>query len=162
MPDSKKKIMVKVAKKANVEVEEAKKGIYDKETPTDAKKEGYVPKGMTKEFIAKVNETTDYNKKRNEVESMAKSDSIVGAKKAKFEGKDLVDQRRSGNRAANETRKEGNVPQVARGRSTNTEPDKYYAGGYSALTSDSYSRTAPLEKDMPIIKKVLVKKTKKS
>jgi hypothetical protein len=147
MPNPTKKVMVKVPKKT---------------AETKVEMEAYVPKGLSKEFIAKVNETTDYNKKRNEVESMAKSDSIVGAKKAKFEGKDLVDQRRSGNRAANETRKEGNVPQVARGRSTNTEPDKYYAGGYSALTSDSYSRIAPLEKDMPIIKKVLVKKTKKS
>lgn len=147
MPNPTKKVIVKVPKKT---------------AETKVEMEAYVPKGLSKDFIAKVNETTDYNKKRNEVESMAKSDSIVGAKKAKFEGKDLVDQRRSGNRAANETRKEGNVPQVARGRSTNTEPDKYYAGGYSALTSDSYSRTAPLEKDMPIIKKVLVKKTKKS
>lgn len=147
MPNPAKKVMVKVPKKT---------------AETKVEMESYVPKGLTKDTIDKINETTDYNKKRNEVESMAKSDSIVGAKKAKFEGKDLVDQRRSGNRAANETRKEGNVPQVARGRSTNTEPDKYYAGGYSALTSDSYSRTAPLEKDMPIIKKVLVKKTKKS
>lgn len=147
MPNPTKKVMVKVPKKT---------------AETKVEMEAYVPKGLTKDTIDKINETTDYNKKRNEVESMAKSDSIVGAKKAKFEGKDLVDQRRSGNRAANETRKEGNVPQVARGRSTNTEPDKYYAGGYSALTSDSYSRTAPLEKDMPIIKKVLVKKTKKS
>ena len=147
MPNPTKKVMVKVPKKT---------------AETKVEMEAYVPKGLTNHTIDKINETTDYNKKRNEVESMAKSDSIVGAKKAKFEGKDLVDQRRSGNRAANETRKEGNVPQVARGRSTNTEPDKYYAGGYSALTSDSYSRTAPLEKDMPIIKKVLVKKTKKS
>ena len=82
MPDPKKKIMVKVAKKANVESEEAKKGIYDKETPADAKSEGYSPKGLKKDIIDKINETSALNRKRNEVESVAKNDSIVGAKKA--------------------------------------------------------------------------------
>lgn len=141
MPDPKKKIIVKVAKKAE-----------DKTVAESA-----VPKGLTKDFIAKVNETTEINTKRNSVESVAKNDSVVGAKKAKFEGKDIVDQRRAGNKAANETRAKDNVPQVMRGRSTNTEPDKYYSGGYSALTSDSYSRTNPLEKDMPRVPKVMVK-----
>jgi hypothetical protein len=140
MPDPKKTI-VKVAKKSV-------------EKPVS---ESNASSGLTKENISKINETSDINKKRREIEGIAKNDSIVGAKKAKFEGKDLVDQRRAGNKTANETRKEGGVPQVTRGRSTNTEPDKYYSGGYSALTSDSYSRNEPLEKDMPIIKKTMVK-----
>lgn len=146
MPNPAKKVMVKVPKKT---------------AETKVEMGNYVPKGLTKDLIGKINETSEINKKRLDVESVAKNDSVVGAKKAKFDGKDLIDQRRAGNKAANETRKEGGVPQVARGRHTNTEPDKYYTGGYSSLTSDSYSRTAPLEKDMPVIKKILVKVRKK-
>jgi len=133
MPDPVKKVIVKVLKKPETKIE------------------GYVPKGLTKGEISKIDETSALNKKRIAVEASAKSDSISGAKKAKFSGKDLVDQRRSGNAAANETRAKGGNPEVARGRYTNTKPDKYYSGGYSALTSDSYSRTGPLEKDMPRI-----------
>jgi len=163
MPEPTKKIMVKVAKKANVEAEEAKKGIYDKETVADAKAEGYVPKGLTKDFIAKVNETSAINTKRNLVEGVAKSDSISGAKKAKFDGKDIVDQRRAGNKAANETRLKGSVPQVMRGRTmTNTSSltDKYAPDGH-APSVDYYGRTNPLEKDMPKVPKVMVKIKKK-
>jgi len=167
MPDPKKKIMVKVAKKTNVEAEEAKKGIYDKETVADAKAEGYVPKGLTKEFISKVNETTEINTKRREVEGLAKNDSIAGAKKAKFDGKDLVDQRRAGNKAANETRVKDKVPQVMRGREIShssypagdkyTNPMNVDASG----TSDIYTRTNPLEKDMPEKPKIIVNVKKK-
>jgi hypothetical protein len=152
MPNPTKKVMVKVPKKT---------------AETKVEMEAYVPKGLSKEFIAKVNETTDYNKKRNEVESMAKSDSIVGAKKAKFEGKDLVDQRRAGNKAANETRVKDKVPQVMRGREIShssypagdkyTNPMNVDASG----TSDIYTRTNPLEKDMPKVPKVMVKVKKK-
>lgn len=155
MPDPKKKIMVRIAKKANVEAEEAKKGVYDKETPADAKSEGYVPKGLTKEFIAKVNETTELNKKRNDVESIAKNDSIVGAKKAKFEGKDIIDQRRAGNKLANDTRAKGKIPQVLQGRevahTSYPAPDKYTnpMDKTGSGTSDVYTRTKLLEKDMP-------------
>lgn len=159
MPEPTKKIMVKVAKKKNPEAEEAKKGIYDKETIADAKAEGYVPKGLTKDFIAKVNETSEINTKRNAVESIAKNDSVVGAKKAKFDGKDLVDQARAGNKAANETRVKGSVPQVARGReyvNDSNLTDKY-STGTSTSTRDSYSRTNPLEKEMPKAKKIMVK-----
>jgi hypothetical protein len=109
-------------------------------------------KVFSKEFIKEVNNTDDFNKRKKEVEYMAKSDSIVGAKKAKFEGKDIVDQRRAGNNSANVTRvKEGN-PQVARGRSMEMENsfdgDKYSSTN-SPFKSDYYSRLKPLEKDMP-------------
>jgi len=147
MPNPTKKVMVKVPKKT---------------AETKVEMEAYVPAGLTKDTIDKINETTDINKKRLSVESAAKSDSISGAKKAKFEGKDLVDQRRAGNQAANVKRKEGGVPEVSRGRYTNTEPDKYWGGGYNALTSDAYVRDEPLEKEMPVVKKVLVKKAKKA
>jgi len=147
MPNPAKKVMVKVPKKT---------------AETKVEMEAYVPKGLSKDFIAKVNETTDYNKKRNEVESMAKSDSISGAKKAKFDGKDIVDQARAGNKTANETRLKGGVPQVMRGREHVNDSnlvDKY-STGISTSTRDSYSRTAPLEKEMPKIKNVFVKKAK--
>lgn len=143
MPSEKKKIMVKV-----------KKG--SEPTP---KMGAYVPKGMTKELIKEIDAVTAFNKKKNDVESMAKSDSIVGAKKAKLEGKDLIDQGRAGNAAANVTRvKEGN-PQVLRGReishSSYPAGDKYTnpMDVNSSGTSDVYSRSKPLEKDMPKPKK---------
>ena len=168
MPEEKKKIMVKVAKKANVEAEEAKKGVYDKETTADAKSEGYVPKGLTKELIAKVNETTAFNKKRTDTESMAKNDSIVGAKKASMAGKDIIDQRRAGNKAANETRAKGKIPQVTQGREiSNTNypaPDKYTnpMDRTGSGTSDVFTRTAPLEKDMPLVVKNDLSRDKKT
>jgi len=148
MPEPTKKIMVKVTKKST-----------GKETVVDEKADGYVPKGLTKDFIAKVNETSEINTKRNAVESIAKNDSVVGAKKAKFNGKDFVDQARAGNKAANETRLKGSVPQVARGReyvNDSNLTDKY-STGTSTSTRDSYSRTNPLEKEMPKAKKVMVK-----
>lgn len=144
MPEAKKKIMVKVPKK---------------EIAAETKVEGYVPKGLTKEVIKKIDNTSEFNKNRIEIESMAKTDSISGAKKAKFEGKDLVDQRRAGNKAANETRKEGGVPQVMRGKehvNDSNLADKY-STGTSTSTRDSYSRANPLEKDMPKVKKIMVK-----
>lgn len=164
MPDTKKKTMVKVAKKSNPESEEDKKGIIDTETTADAKAEGYVPKGLTKEIIKKIDNTTEVNKNRRDVESMAKSDSILGAKKAKFDGKDLIDQARAGNKAANETRVKGGVPQVMRGReytgSSYPGGDKYSQNFDN--TKDIYNRTAPLEKEMPVPKKkVMVKVVKK-
>lgn len=132
-PTPKKKVVVKVLKKTTPKMDES------------------VPKGLTKSNISKIDEITKFNAKAMAVEGRAKSDSISGANRAKFSGKDLVDQKRAGNASANVTRvKEGN-PQVLRGRQTNTEPDKYYTGGYSSLTSDSYSRSKPLEKDMPKI-----------
>ena len=167
MPDTKKKIMVKVPKKENVEANEAKKGIVDVETTADAKAEGYVPKGLTKEVIKKIDNTTEFNKNRIDVESMAKTDSISSAKKAKFDGKDLVDQARAGNKAANETRVKGGVPQVMRGReisnSSYPAPDKYTnpMDKTGSGTSDVYARANPLEKEMPRPKKVMVKVVKK-
>lgn len=152
MPEPTKKIMVKVAKKS-----------IGKETVVDEKAEGYVPKGLTKDFIAKVNETSAINTKRNLVEGIAKNDSISGAKKAKFDRKDIVDQARSGNKAANEARLKGGVPQVMRGRehvNDSNRADKY-STGTSTSTRDSYSRTSPLEKDMPKVPKVMVKVKKK-
>lgn len=163
MPDTKKKVFVKVSKKSNPEAEEAKKGIVDTETTADAKVEGYVPKGLTKEIIKKIDNTTEVNKKRRDIESMAKSDSISGAKKAKFNGKDLIDQARAGNRSANEARVKGGIPQVIRGREiSNTsypEPDKYTnpMDPTGSGTRDVYTRTSPIEKEMPKVKKIMVK-----
>lgn len=149
MPNPTKKTFVKVAKKTaepKIEIEAS------------------VPKGLTKEFIAKVNETTDINTKRREVEGVAKNDSIAGAKAAKFNGKDIVDQGRTGNKAANETRLKGGVPQVMRGREyvNNSELTDKYSTGTSTSTRDSYSRTGNLEKEMPSVKKIMVKVNKKA
>ena len=144
--------------------EETKKKSAVRESPIEAA----VPKGLTKDFIAKVNETTAFNTKRRESEGFAKNDSIAGAKKAKFDGKDLVDQRREGNRVANERRVKDKVPQVMRGRSIShssfpandkyTNPMNKSASG----TDDVYTRTNPLEKEMPIAKKIMVKVKKKA
>jgi hypothetical protein len=152
MPDpieeTKKKVLVKVVKKT-----------AKKTTEPKAEMEAYVPKGLTKENIAKINETSDVNQKRRDIEGMAKNDSITGAKKAKFDGKDLVDQERAGNKVANDRRKKEGIPQVAKGREyvNNAElKDKYSTGVYTS-TRDYYSRNEPLEKDMPVIKKTMVK-----
>ena len=151
MPDLKKKIIVKVPKKISVEAKEAKKGIVDKETVADAKEEGYVPKGITRNEISKIDKTTAFNSKSIAIESRAKGDSISGANKAKILGKDIVDQKRAGNTAANVTRiKEGN-PQVMRGRTMTADSnytDKYAPDG-SKPSVDFYSRNKPLEKEMP-------------
>lgn len=140
--------------------EEKKKKVLVKKDVIEAA----VPKGLTKEFIAKVNETTEINTKRNLVEGMAKNDSVVGAKKAKFDGKDLVDQARAGNRSANEARLKGGVPQVMRGREHVNDSNRVdkYSTGTSTSTRDSYSRTNPLEKEMPSAKKIMVKVKKKA
>ncbi len=134
MPDpTKKKVLVKVLKK------------------TDPKIEGSVPKGLTKSGIAKIDEISKFNAKAIATEVKAKGDSISGANKAKVLGKDLVDQKRAGNAAANVTRvKEGN-PQVLRGRTLTADSnntDKYAPDG-AKPSVDYYSRNKPLEKDMP-------------
>lgn len=136
MPDpTKKKVVVKVLKKTTPKMEES------------------VPKGLTKSNISKIDEITKFNAKAIAVEGRAKSDSISGANRAKFSGKDLVDQKRAGNTSANATRvKEGN-PQVLRGR-TMTKDSNYtdkYAPDGSKPSVDYYSRNKPLEKDMPRI-----------
>jgi len=132
MPD-KKKVLVKVLKKSTPKMEES------------------VPKGMTKSGIDKINETTKFNAKSIATEARAKGDSISGANKAKVLGKDIVDQKRAGNAAANVTRlKEGN-PQVSRGRTMTADSnytDKYAPDG-SKPSVDYYSRNKPLEKEMP-------------
>ena len=134
-PTPKKKVVVKVLKKA------------------EPKLEGYAPKGLTKDQISKIDETTSFNSRKIATESRAKSDSIVGSNKAKFLGKDIVDQKRAGNLTANVTRvKEGN-PQVQRGRTMTADSnytDKYAPDG-SKPSVDSYSRNKPLEKEMPRI-----------
>jgi hypothetical protein len=111
----------------------------------------YVPKGMTKEKISKINETSKFNAKAVAVEAKAKGDSIAGANKAKVLGKDLVDQKRAGNVAANATRVKEGSPQVSRGRTMTADSnytDKYAPDG-SNPSVDYYSRNKPLEKDMP-------------
>ena len=90
------------------------------------------------------------------ISEIASNDSISSAKKAKFDGKDLVDKRRTGNEAANKTRVKLGNPQIQRGRSQEDTDgfgggDKYYnpldLGGWK---TDSYSRNKPLEKDVPV------------
>lgn len=134
-PTPKKKVVVKVLKKA------------------ESKAEGYVPKGLTSGDISKIDETTKFNAKTIAIEARAKGDSISGANKAKFLGKDIIDQRRAGNASANLTRvKEGN-PQIQRGRTMTADSnytDKYAPDG-SKPSVDSYSRNKPLEKEMPKI-----------
>jgi len=134
MPD-KKKVLVKVLKK----------------TKDNEKAEGYVPKGMTKDGIDKINETTKFNAKSIAIEARAKGDSISGANKAKVLGKDIVDQKRAGNTAANVTRLNEGNPQVMRGRTMTADSnytDKYAPDG-SKPSVDFYSRNKPLEKEMP-------------
>lgn len=134
MPD-KKKVVVKVLKKPVTKMEES------------------VPKGMTKDGITKINETTKFNAKAIATEARAKGDSIAGASKAKLLGKDLVDQKRAGNVAANVTRLKEGSPQVSRGRTMTADSnytDKYAPDG-SKPSVDYYSRNKPLEKNMPRI-----------
>jgi len=135
MPDKtpKKKVIVKVLKKPETKIE------------------GYVPKGMTKEKINKIDETTKFNAKSMAIEARAKGDSISGANKAKILGKDIVDQKRAGNTAANVTRLNEGNPQVSRGRTMTADSnytDKYAPDG-SKPSVDFYSRNKPLEKEMP-------------
>lgn len=135
MPDKtpKKKVIVKVLKKPETKIE------------------GYVPKGMTKEKITKIDETTKFNAKSIATEARAKGDSISGANKAKVLGKDIVDQKRAGNTAANVTRLNEGNPQVMRGRTMTADSnytDKYAPDG-SKPSVDFYSRNKPLEKEMP-------------
>jgi hypothetical protein len=141
-PTPKKKVIVKVPKK-----------FMGKETKSEEKAEGYVPKGLSKNDISKIDETTKFNAKAIATEGRAKGDSIAGANKAKFQGLDAIDQKRAGNAAANLTRvKEGN-PQVLRGRTMTADSnytDKYAPDGYKPSV-DSYSRNKPLEKEMPRI-----------
>ena len=161
MPDPK-KIMVKVPKKSNPETEEAKKGIYDKETAADNRDE-LSKAGLNSAKIKEIDKISAFNKKKVDVERMATNDSIVGANKAKIQGLDIVDQKRAGNKEANATRvKEGN-PQVLRGR-TMTKDSEYtdkYASDGNKPSVDVYSRAKPLEKDMPVIKKTFIKVKKK-
>lgn len=113
--------------------------------------------------VNKINSVTAFNTKRRGVEAMAKTDSIAAAKKASFNSKDLVDQRRAGNAAANATRLAGGNPKVARGRTytgSSTETDKYAPDG-SKPSVDFYSRTNPLEKNHKVFKPVAVVKSKK-
>lgn len=151
MPDPK-KTMVRVLKKSNVEKDEAKKGIYDKETKAENNAE-LSKAGLSTEKIKEIDNVSAFNKKKIEIEGRAKGDSISGANKAKFQGLDIVDQKRAGNAAANVTRlKEGN-PQVLRGRTMTSDSnytDKYAPDG-SKPSVDYYSRNKPLEKEMPRI-----------
>lgn len=157
MPDPK-KIMVKVLKKSNIESEEAKKGIDDKETPTENRAE-LSKSGLTSAKIKEIDETTIINKKRNDVESLAKNDSISGANKAKLAGSNVFMQRKAGNEAANKTRTSSGAGNPLVQRFTN--PHQYDGFEKHTGEKDTYIRDTKLEKDMPVIKKTLVKVPKK-
>lgn len=107
-----------------------------------------------KNVIEQINDTSDFNTKMRDKESLAKKDSVVAATRAKLFGKDSVDQKREGNKAANATRSKSGVPQVLRGRTytgDSNETDKYAPDG-KRPSVDSYNRSKPLEKEMPTTK----------
>jgi hypothetical protein len=106
---------------------------------------------LTTDFQRKVDSVFKYNKTRREAENIAKQDSIVGASTAKRAGKDLVDQKRAGNKQANITRVKLKIPVVERLReygNNSVNPDKYHTTAGSS-TGDSYFRKTPLEMDVP-------------
>lgn len=108
-----------------------------------------------KNVVEQINDTSDFNTKMRNKEALAKNDSVVAATRAKLFGKDVIDQRREGNKAANATRSKEGVPQVLRGRTytgDSNDTDKYAPDG-KRPSVDSYNRTKPLEKEMPTTKK---------
>lgn len=153
MPDDK-KIMVRVPKKINPEKTESKKGISDKETATETRPE-LAKAGLTSAKIKEIDDTTSINKKRNEVESLAKNDSISSANKAKLSGSSIYMQRKAGNEAANKVRTSSGAGNPLVQRFTN--PHQYDEGDTHDGSKDTYIRNAPLEKEMPAIKKTMVK-----
>ena len=101
---------------------------------------------LTKKQVSNINNISTENVRRIVAEASAKKDSVYAASAAKFSGKDLVDQARAGNEAANVKRKAENIPSVVRYRQ-NTGSS--YPGGdkYSKNfenTIDTYFRTKPL------------------
>lgn len=148
MPDDK-KIMVRVPKKINPE---------KKETATETRPE-LAKAGLTSAKIKEIDDTTAINKKRIEVESVAKNDSIASANKAKLSGSSIYMQRKAGNEAANKVRTSSGAGNPLVQRFTN--PHQYDEGDKHNGSKDTYIRNAPLEKDMPVVKKTMVKVKKK-
>ncbi len=144
MPDNK-TTMVRVPKKINPE---------KKETASETNPE-LAKSGLTSAKIKEIDDTTAINKKRIEVESVAKNDSIASANKAKLSGSSIYMQRKAGNEAANKVRTSSGAGNPLVQRFTNPhEYDRYEKHNGS---KDTYIRNAPLEKDMPTIKKTMVK-----
>jgi len=101
---------------------------------------------LTKKQVSNINNISTENVRRISAESSAKKDSVYAASAAKFSGKDLVDQARAGNEAANVKRKAEKIPSVIRYRQ-NTGSS--YPGGdkYSKNfenTIDTYFRSKPI------------------
>lgn len=142
MPDNK-KTMVRVPKKNN---------------PAENRPE-LAKAGLTNAKIKEIDDTTSINKKRNEVESLAKNDSIASANKAKLSGSSIYMQRKAGNEAANKVRTSSGAGNPLVQRFTN--PHEYDPYEKHNGSKDTYIRNAPLEKDMPEIKKVVKVKLKK-
>lgn len=111
-----------------------------------------VKMGYTKELGKAIEERDIKNLASVTAESQAKSDSTNAANFAKFSGRDLVDRRREGNKAANIVRKKAGVPTVDRGRiktgSSFPGGDKYSKDFDNSV--DYYSRTGSVEKDVPM------------
>jgi len=101
---------------------------------------------LTKKQVSNINNTSTENVRRITSELSAKKDSVYAASAAKFSGKDLVDQARAGNKAANIKRKAENIPsvQVYRQKTGSSYPggDKYSKNFENTI--DSYFRTKPI------------------
>ena len=113
------------------------------------------------ELLKKVIQETDAtNKKRREVEVVAKNDSIVGASKSKQRGENVHIQRRKGNEDANKTRAKSGAGSPAVGLYKN--PHTYSTYEKHSGQNDTYIREGKLEKDMPYVKGAIADKSKKS
>jgi hypothetical protein len=137
---------------------EKKKKVFVKVTKEPAEKvaeNSYVPKGLTAELISEINETTSINKRRKEVENLAKNDSISGANKAKLAGANIYMQRKEGNKEANKTRVSSGAGNPKVQRYSNPHQYPFYAPNTGE--KDTYIRDEVLEKDMPVVKKTIVK-----
>ena len=114
-----------------------------------------VSKALPEPLVEEINEVSYINKKRKDVEVVAKNDSIASANNAKLKGSTVYMQKKHGNDAANKVRKEGGVgnPQVQRF----TNPHQYSSYEPHTGEKDAYIRDGKLEKEMPSVKKTYVK-----
>jgi hypothetical protein len=125
-------------------------------------KDSIGPNGLSQSVNRTINKVNDFNKRKRDVEAQASKDSITKSKIEALKGKDIIDQRRAGNIEANKARAKGGNPLVIRGReishSSYPAGDKYTnpMNVNESGTSDMYSRSKPLEKEMPEVKKVRV------
>lgn len=115
-------------------------------------------KRASKEEEEEIVATDAINKKRREVEIVAKNDSISGANKAKLKGANIYIQKREGNQEANKTRTSSGNPTVQLYKN----PHQYSTYEKHTGEKDNYIREGKLEKEMPFINTGIVDKTNKS